>query len=334
MYNFSSETGGVESLAVEQRVTAALMYVTSDKNPIVYTLQGHNEQLLPADITKALGNENYTIKDINLVSGDLTTENGDILVIASPQRDISPDELKKIKDYLSKGGRAFFLLDLQAKEGNLPNMQQLLNSYGVGVQNALIYEGNANNTVAGNRLYLLPNKSDHTILSPLNSSKLSVIIPGAQPIEQIKPKRDTIKIESLLKTSDKAYAKKDLQAKTQEKEQGDVSGVFDIAVAVTDQLDYNDETKNPKIIVISSSVVLDPQLIAATNGGNLDFVMNSFNWLSERKENVSIRAKELRAEYLNITASQQMVVAGIVVIIIPLIVAVSGVVVWLRRRHL
>jgi thiosulfate reductase cytochrome b subunit len=62
--------------------------------------------------------------------------------------------------------------------------------------------------------------------------------------------------------------------------------------------------------------------------------MNSLNWLQDREENISIRPKSLTVPRLNINASQQLILAGVVVILIPLAILASGLFVWLRRRHL
>jgi ABC-2 type transport system permease protein len=336
LYNYSTDyqTGqqSVQSLAVEQKVTAAIMYVTSDKNPVVYNLQGHSEAEVPSALSSSMGNENYTVQSLNLLSGEWKPAAGDILLINSPQRDISADELKKIKDYLSKGGRALIFFDLLKTD--LPNMQDLFKSYGVNVSRSLVLEGDTNYTIQGNPYYLIPNMGSHDILSPLTTAKVPVLTYAAQPIIQEKIKKDSVKIEALLTTSAKAYAKSNLEAKTIEKEAGDAAGPFNLAVAITDELDYNDTTKNPRIVLLSSSALLNEQLVSMSNGGNTDLIMNSMNWLVDRKENISIRAKDLSAETLTMTAAQQLTVAGIAVILIPLAIAICGVIVWLRRRHL
>jgi ABC-type uncharacterized transport system involved in gliding motility auxiliary subunit len=336
LYNFTTDqtTGqqNPESLAVEQKITAALMYVTSDKNPVVYNLQGHSEVALPTNISSALGNENYTVQTLNLLTTEWKPETGDILLINSPQRDFSADEVTKVKDYLSKGGRALIFVDWIKTD--LPNFQGLLTAYGVSVSKSLIIEANASNTVQGQPNVIYPNFGTHDILKPLTSSKVPVLTANSQPIIQEKLKKDTIKVEPLLTTSTKSYAKSSMEIKTLEKASGDISGPFNIAVAITDELEYNDTTKNPRIVLLSSSALLDEYLVSNSKSGNIDFIMNSMNWLVDKKDSISIRAKDLSSETLVMTMSQQLTVAGIAVILIPLIVAISGVMVWLRRRHL
>jgi ABC-type uncharacterized transport system involved in gliding motility auxiliary subunit len=332
LYNYSEDGQSVQSLAIEQKVTAAIMYVTSSKNPVVYSLQGHSEAEMTTSISSAMDNENYTVQKLELLKTEWKPETGDILLINSPQRDISADEVTKIKDYLAKGGRALIFVDLLKSE--FPNLQQLFTAYGVSVPRNIILEADANNTIKGYPTYLVPNFGDHDILKPLTNAKVSVLTNAAQPIVKEKLKKDSVKIEALLTTSNKAYAKINLESKTAEKEAGDISGPFNLAVTITDELDYSDTTKNPRIVLFSSSALMTEQLVSMTNKGNVDLVMNSMNWLVDKKENISIRAKDLSTETLTMTAAQQLTVAGISVILIPLVIAIGGVAVWLRRRHL
>lgn len=333
-YNFNQQTfeQTPESVAAEQRITGAVMYVTSDKNPVVFSLEGHNEGDVSYDVVKMMENENYTIEKINLVAGDWKYETGDILLINSPKRDITSDELKKITDYMAKGGRTVVLMDFI--DSDMPNLQKLMNAYGLNVQRAAIFEGDTSKMIQ-NKLFLVPDQKDHDITDPLISAKMPVIIPQAQPIEEVKVRKSSIVIEPLLSTSNKAYAKKNpANSSTLEKETGDIEGAFNIAVAATDKIDESKPEMNAKMIVISSSMVLDPNFIQASGQANADFFMNSINWLVDKKENIAISPKSLSVEPINIDVFNALVISGLVVIVIPLIVAGSGITVWLRRRHL
>jgi hypothetical protein len=61
----------VTSLAVEQRVTGAIMFVKSGKIPVIYALEGHGEQSLPLEISKQLEAENYELKSVNLYTASM-----------------------------------------------------------------------------------------------------------------------------------------------------------------------------------------------------------------------------------------------------------------------
>jgi ABC-type uncharacterized transport system involved in gliding motility auxiliary subunit len=321
-----------QSLVAEQKITSAILYVTADKIPVVYNLQGHDEATLTTEISSGLQNENYELQTLDLTTSDWNTKTGDVLLINSPKRDLSELELNKIKDYMSKGGRIIYLRD--GVEADMKNFNALIAAYGVKVDNPLVVEGDTQYTLSKNKLFLVPQKGDHEIVKPLTASKVQVITPYAQGIKEVDVKKSSIKIEPLLTTSSKAYGKVNTKATTLEKEAGDVDGPFNVAVAITDEVNSADKTKNPKMVLVSTSVITDSTMISYSAQGNLDFVMNSLGWLSEKEEGISIRAKSLNQESIQITAAQALTVSGIVVVVIPAAIAICGIVICLRRKHL
>lgn len=331
MFNYSYDESGneqVDSLAIEQKVTGAIVYVTSENTPVIYTLTGHGETALPSQITNALNTQNYTTKDLNLLAKDTNLASGNVILINGPTRDLSSDETKALKDFLSKGGRAIFLMGLV--NNDLPNFQSVLNGYGVEISKAIVVEGSSSNS-SQNPMILIPNLQSHDILTPLISSNIPVLIPGSQVIKTLSVKKSTLDIEPLLVTSSNSWAKTNMKATTANKEKGDLTGPFNIAVAITDNVDESDSTKNAKLVVIGNSTFASSDYVGI--GGNVDLVVNSINWLQDRKDSISIQAKSLDDGTLNINAGQQLLISGIAVILIPLIIIIVGVRVWLRRRH-
>lgn len=317
-----------ESFAAEQQITNAIVYVNSDKENKLYTLAGHEETALPDTVSKQLGAENYTVKEVNLIQGGAELGKEGTLLVVSPKRDLSKEESDKIKTFLTNGGNAVFLMDI-TKEA-LPNFQDLLSFYGVKLQNALAVEGEAQNIVQ-QPIDLLPNIETHDILNQIKSNKLYIMMPVSQGISTLDVKRKTLKIEPLLTTSKNSWGKVDLNATTMVKEANDIEGPLNIAVAITDTDSANDKTT--KLVVVGGTTFINDSIVSATRGANLDFFMNSVNWMQGEKDSVSIRPKSLTSEMLVMTVLQKLLLSGVVVIIIPLAILVIGVTVWLRRRH-
>ncbi|WP_058484875.1 GldG family protein [Defluviitalea phaphyphila] len=331
-YSFNQYTfqSTAESLAVEQKVTSAIQYVISDKNTVLYTLKGHDETELPYYITKQLENENYEVKDLNLITENKIPEDANVLLISSPYRDISEEEANIIKDYLENEGRAIFLM--QIRDIELPNLYKIFNSYGIDIQKNIIVEGSSTHQFR-NPIYIIPEQQDHDIIDPIKSKKLPILFPVARSIEILNAKKDSITIEPLLITSDSSYAKVNLQSETLEKEAEDIEGPFNTAVAITDKWTEDNNEFQTKLVVIGNSEFLDSQINSISAGGNMDFFLNSINWLVDKEENISIRPKSLMSEYLSINMAQIMIFSGITVIVIPLIIMIIGIIVWLRRKN-
>ncbi|HTO22507.1 MAG TPA: ABC transporter, partial [Spirochaetia bacterium] len=68
--------------------------------------------------------------------------------------------------------------------------------------------------------------------------------------------------------------------------------------------------------------------------GNGDFFMNSMGWLRGQKESITIRPKDVSQMRLSMSQLEALLFSGLVVVILPLLILGSGLVVWLRRRHL
>jgi hypothetical protein len=320
-------------LALEQRITGAIMYVSNEERSTLFQLKGHEEAEFVDSVKTQLEAENYTIKELDLLKEDWTPQNGDVLAIISPKRDISLQEEEILRQYFENGGRALIYLDLLNQE--TPNLQDLLQYYGVAIRQAAIVEGKPENSYnSKNPLFLMPNMSDHPILKELNENKLRVLVPIAQPIEIAKVKRQTVEVIPLLTTSDSAWAKVNLNSNTLEKEAGDLSGSFNVAVAIGDGKNLEDLSKNPKLVVASSALILDEEAIGQSNSTNLDFFMNSISWVGNRKQSITVRPKDVSVQALRINASQQMLYSGVVIILMPVLVGVIGLFIWLRRRHL
>jgi ABC-2 type transport system permease protein len=321
----------IVSLAVEQRVTGAISYVTGNlSTPVLYQLQGHGEAELGSDAQKQLEMDNYSIKSVNLVTQPLPSEAA-ILMLNSPQQDLTAAEAEKVREFLAGQGRAIFLIDYTKTE--LPNLQSLLTSYGINIEHHIIVEGD-NNRHVGNPLLLLPELESHPITKPLISNQMPVLVPVAQSIKLLDVKKRTVAITPLLSTSKQAWGKIDVNSLNQEKEANDPQGPFNIAVAVTDRPEAEkDESKGAKIVIVANARFISPEYTAQVPG-NAGFLTNSLNWLHSRDVALSIQPKSLLSYRLNLNAFQILIYSGIVVILIPLALFITGLIVWMRRRHL
>jgi hypothetical protein len=67
-------------------------------------------------------------------------------------------------------------------------------------------------------------------------------------------------------------------------------------------------------------------------GGNLDFFMNSLNWLLQREQLVAVSPKTPQEFRLTMYPNQQMAVYLLVMAGMPLAVGALGFMVWLGRR--
>lgn len=324
----------ITSLAAEQRLVSALQFVTAAKNVTVYVVKGYDAQsLLDYGLSAKVQDQNYEVKDLDLIAAGGVPADADVVMLANPGLDLSAADADHLRTYLAGGGRMMVLLDLSQIAERTPQLEELLGNYGLGVQRLLVVEGDANRYAYNRPFYLLPKYEYHDIVSPLSNADLPLLMPGAMALKVLDLKKRSLTIEALLTTSENSWGKTNYRsATTAEKERGDVEGPFTLAYAVTDPA-RTASGRDTKLIVVSSAQFLDSNLqqVAA---GNADFFLNSLSWLSEKKDDISVSAKSLMSYPLRINTLWGLILSAVVVFVIPLGVLGAGLGVWLRRRHL
>ena len=328
--NQQTQTQQVQAQSFERQITSGILYVTSDDLPVLGALTYHDETLLPYEIRRQMELENFTIQDVDLVTQEAVSEDVDILLINGPQRDISVDEAERLRAYLDGGGSAIIHVGLVQED--FGNLNSVLEPYGVAIRNALVVEDDPRRHMPQMPIFLIPEMSVHDIVYPLRTQDMFVFMPVCRYIELLELKKRTTTVEAILTTSEDAYAKADIESAVPFFEEGDHTGPFEIAVAITDRLDDGGENST-KIVLIANADFLDSDLITGYPA-NADLFLNSLSWMHDREDNLTIRPKSLLAFRLDLTAFQSLLFSGIVVILVPLIVFGIGLTVWLRRRHL
>ena len=323
---YSSQTTGFDG---EGQITSAIGYVTSENLPVLYTVEGHGEKDMDSSIKEDIEKANMDIKSLNLLTEGTVPDDADCLFIDSPSTDFSSDEKDAIIEYLENGGKAMIFSDYTTED--MPNFDAILENYGVQRTEGVVFEGDKQHYAMQMPYYLVPTINSTDASSETASAGYYVLAPYAQGIKQLDDVRDTVKIESILTTSDQAYSKTDLNSNTIEKEDGDVEGPFDLGVSITESLDDDKETQ---IVYYSTSNLMDSQTNQMVSGGNEKLIMESLKWMTDTEESasVSIPSKSLEVSYLTITDYDAAFWKICTIALIPGIFLVIGFVVWIKRR--
>ena len=321
----------------EAKLVSALMYASSDVTPMVYFLAGHNE--VPVDqmamLREQLGDQNFDTAELKIMPGT-KLERGNVLVIAQPSLDLSADEYTQVRDWLEDGGRMFFAAGPEVDFARLPNFTKLLSYYALSFKDGIVVEDNAAaSNWALQQGVLVPNVNKESTHVREISEVGQMMLPGSRAIQKPAMPLSGVVYEPLLTTSSGAFIKKtgsagDMLTRTF----GDEVGQQTIAMALLNQADVKDASKDTRIVMLGNLFpVVDNDTM--TRSYNLVFTMAAMEWLVNRQNDVYVPSKPLSDTTLAIpNAATLWVLAGITVILVPLLVAISGVLVWLRRRRL
>lgn len=324
----------------EEKLTNALSKLLKDKKPTVCYVTGHGEKPFTGQqdgfdaAKKGLEDQSYAVKEINLAQEAKVPADCDTLVMIGTNKALFANEAKSLDEYLSNGGRAAIALDMDLKGADLPKeISATLSKWYVKSPKYLIVDPFSRMLGVDASVPILATFSKEVSIT--KDFQTNCFFPFARPLEIITGAPDTLKVKWLGQTTPKSVAIKDLSGiasgQVKVKDQ-DLKGPLNAIVSVDGKLKDSKASRNTRLVIFGSAHF-------ATNnysryGGNMDLFLNSVSWLVEDENSISIRAKEDDAGQVNLTAATGLVIFWITVVILPLIIATMGIVIWIRRKKL
>lgn len=320
------------NLRVEQAITSALDYVTKERLPQVYVLTGHNEEAVSPIVLEDYKNQNYDVKDINLLTEELEVAEENVLLINAPKNDLAKEEADKIKEYLSAGGRAMIYAGFNS--GSLKEFSGLLSRYGLEVEQGFLIEQDQSKVIGNNAINIIPDLAQHAITKLLVEGSIYPVLPRVSPLLLTDQKKSQTEVTPLLVTGNQAFLRTNIANVSPSKSADEKAGVYNMAVAVeeTNYDTMNNNNLTTKLVVVGTPYIMEQSALMAP--GNRYFLINSMNWLSDQKDVVSIVSKEMSGDMVQVDGGKALIYSGLFLVILPLLVIGYGIFVWLRRRHL
>ncbi len=325
-----SVSGGQENVSFdgEGQITSAINYVTRDTLPRIYTLIGHDEldfsDCLNAGITKA----NYELASLSLLSFDRVPDDADMVLIYSPQTDITEYEKQMLEEYIINGGRVMLFSGTPIRN-ELDNIYDLCWDFGLDKQPGMVIETKSDKYVYMQPYCPIPEIEQGDITDPLIEENRIVIMPISQGMIVREEMPDNYLISELLTVDDTTYSKlKGINIDSYDKEDGDIDGPFCMSALI--------EMKDTdgKLVIVSSDFFCDDEFNANSAGANMDYVINSFNYLIGDNEYITVRPTTVRNEILQISAWEGKILKIAMLGVIPVAFLLSGLVEFFRRRKL
>jgi len=326
-FNQQTWSQDITGIKAEQSFTGAIKYVTEDVTPVVYFLEGHGEREVDSEYTTVkeyLEMNNYEVKYLNLFTEEKVPEDAELIIVASPTKDLSSDEAYKFKKYLDDGGKAVFMFDSLETNPQFDQFDKILTDYGVSLNYDKVIENDDSRRDPTNPYAILLDIQSNNIVP----EGFNTIFTNSRSINILKNQKEYITVTSLAKTSDKAVGEQIDKSKGE-----DNVGPLDLAVAVEDK----GGMEVSKILVIGNGTFISDDAInlyGPYSRNGLYFFLYSLNWLQDKKDEVIIAPKTYQTPILQISAKQASITGIAVVVVLPLLILGTGLFVYLRRRHL
>lgn len=308
----------------EGLITSGIGYVISEDLPKVYMLTGHGEATLPDAFLQAIAKENVDSEELRLMDVDAIPEDAACVIMNNPTTDLSKDDLEILLSYLEQGGNIF--ADCGYVTENTPNLDALFETMGLRIEKGLVVEQDTS-AYYRNPFYLLPNIYPGDYSSGIYN-KYYILAPFSQGIVTDTEKED-VEYESILKTSDKAYVKKDVEnADSYEMTSEDVAGPFYVGVRATKETESGTAT----MVLFGCSQLFTQEASSLVSGANQLLFTNVVSSFANHEVSIAVPTKSFDISYLTINQKFAIIMGTILVIGIPVCLLIWGFVVWFRRR--
>ena len=333
---------GVVSFDLEPRVTNALVFVTQEVPFAAYHLIGHHgPTAISPSMESFLREAGYEFRQHNSALGAIP-ESCDVLIITTPQRDITEDEATHLHNYLSAGGAALFLIGTTNTE--LPNLMGVMEAFGVTVNTAyIIHEGNTDYFFDPHPINLSPRMAGHRITLRLHTAAdvNRLYMPFSVAVETMSMlPPNIVSVDNLITTSSQAFLKTS-QGRSSHFEPGDTRGEFSVAIGITHDFDLPPQVIDGitvrgargmgRIAVIGNEVMIYD---AFDTFLNRLYIVETMNWLINRSDRdifIPTRTVQITPPVF-VTASQSNAL-WVFIFVFPTVIMGAGVGVWLKRRN-
>lgn len=365
------ESGDKESRITstsEEDMTNAVVKISREKKKMIYFLEGHGEASIEVSEERgfSIAKEEleklaYEVKKLTLALSDTFPKDCSLLVIGGAEKDLLPNELETIRNYISNGGKVFFMVDPE----NAPGFKSFLFEYGIKLEDDLIVD-TVSRLMGGD--YFMPFVSEYELHDITRKFRYATFFPFARSVNTAEEIPEGISVSILAKTSPNSWSERQLTEKevTFNKDK-DVAGPVSIAAVLTvkqkekaledkpaeekditpvegkrkeekEPVEKEEEGKESKVKPEARLAVFGDSDFATNRyyhlSGNGNFFLNTVNWLTEEADLISIQPKTSSPRTIHLSATQGRVLFFVSVIFLPLVVLVTGISVWVRRRSL
>ena len=325
-----------------QAITSALIDIVEGKKNTVGYILGHKEPPLdgasPVSVLKTfIENENVQFKELNLFEVPAIPADVKVVMIAGPQYDFSDREMKMLRDFWNKDGRILLLIDPAAKT---PKLLAFLNEVGVKADDdrlmAMVKTGieevaRVRDVVA----HFLPDnpvtKRLADVRAPFFGSTSSLTLESQQVAAA------NIHLAPLAQAEKGYWGETDYSSDDETllqfdpaKDKGDPLTIA-ASVEKGGSADERVQINSARLVVVANSTFIHDNALTQDQQG-LDFVSASLNWLLSREQMIGIAPKIPQTLTFSLNEQALRSLRWIILVLMPLVPALLGSIVWWRRR--
>ncbi|MBQ6175078.1 MAG: Gldg family protein [Clostridia bacterium] len=331
-YSFDDDGNLVfDAINYESAITYAIQYVTRETSPRAVFLSGHGEmnEQETAALADLLTRHFYDVVYTPLNAEQLTLGDKDVVMILSPLRDLSQNELEQLTSFAEAGGSFFFAIDWDTPVGSMPNLLSLMELYGIIPRPGLVVaDADARSAYyEGYPHYLYPIlEQTEASLVMLQSGSPALLLPAATAFMTPVHADPYLYTDILLASPEDTYLIP-ISRENIDRHDDDPSGPFALGILASR---LTQQTFFSRACAIGCSTALtDTEVFARTD--NRELIVRITDWLLNESEFTGISARDAVRPQLSV---RSVGLGSAVVLLLPIaVIAAAVVVLGFRQRH-
>ena len=344
LYLYNEDTEEYDEFIAEDAITGSIKYIINPGNKKIWLLDGHNPESGAVDtICTILQEENYDFEMLNLLGGQNPLESGDIVIIMSPESDLTLAETQTLDGFLSEGGRLLMGIDETVRETvDFTNLISLIEEYNIELGQGIIRETDLDNTAVvssseSQYSYIIPQILDHEITAEFLDGGYKIVL-GRNSGYIILPEKineSGLSVEAVLETYSTSFAQQRGGNMDEEPDSSGAFGEYVVMAAVERKSAYEEAYDLKAVITTAPGIFTDSQALSMSVYKNKDFLIKCIAWLADDEDDFYISGKSLIDSPLMIeTMSQAYFIIIMVSVVIPLLIFLVGIIVFVTRNNL
>ena len=323
----------------ESSITNALLRLSRQGDRWIVFLSGHAESDPHGEANfdlglfgKELERGGFNVQQLNLAE-NVIPSNTSLLVIASPRVSLLPGEVEQIGAWVEQGGNLLWFAEPGEERGLTPLAEQLDIEFLPGT---IVDATSQLFGVSNPSIVVVSGYPSQAITREMSSV---TVFPEAAALDI--SDSDTWQATPLLTTLNRSWTETgELAGEISfDADSDERAGPLDLGVALTRSLQVStadgdaagEESREQRIVVIGDGDFLSNTYLG--NAGNLGLGLNIVNWLSHDEDYIDIRIKSAPDTSLELGRIAQGVIGLGFLIGLPLLLLLTGAIIWLRRRR-
>lgn len=320
-----SQSYSITGLKAETMLTSAIVAVSGQDCPGVAFTAGHSED--DTDTLRNLAaNSNYEVSQV-VLGVDTMDENVEVVVIAGAKRDFSEAELAVLEAFMDRGGSLCVFRDPEVN--SLPNLDGYLAEWGITVTDQIVLEPRQQ---MDSPLNIIPNFGVSMINVYFSEHSTYLVLPECRALELTNANASIT--NAVLRSTSSSYTKDFSSMSTLAQSAEDATGPF--TVAATSERSFTNsagENDTQYVFAVACSGFYQDSYLKTGSLGNSDLILQVLSYMTGNDVTLNIPTKNLAADSLSVSRAVIMLFAAVFVVILPLGLLLTGVWVFLKRRH-